>query len=799
MISEKIRHYMNQRFSEKKQSLLLSIKSLYRRRIINQLRSAKKIIYNRPVFTIAASISILLNLSILVFMALPVSNETLRGKSSLLLLSEEGIPIRIFRDRESGAYSEWMPLEEYPEKLIDVVIRAEDKRFYYHFGVDPVAVLRSFYLNIKNLRIVSGASTISQQMVRIAYADSIPDNALLRKLYEVIYSVKLELYFSKDDILEAYINRVPLKYNRMGMAAASREIFSKSPEFLSTEESIALAVLIRQSRVSKNIFKKRFLYLRSLTGQSQTLDREAENQIIASVFKSSAGSKEETLTLQNEKSPHFTEWMSGNFKSMSGRIQTHISSRLSDEILSILNRELMTLEYNRAGNGAVVVLEIADNQNLFNSQKSLLLKAMIGSRDFQSEDAGQVNGALALRNAGSTLKPFIYALSMEKLGLRPYSILDDSKISLAGREGGMYQPKNYDLNYWGKITLREALATSRNIPAVKLLNDSGIEEFYKLLKKMNVDHMMHSPEYYGPGMALGSAGLSLLELTRLYSVFPAHGTLLPLEIGHDESDKKIVFGSENKIFPEEFAYKITHILADQDVRRKAFGNRSFLDFPYDVAAKTGTSKDYRDSWTVGYTSKYIVGVWVGNFSGDTMQSISGVFGAGRIFQLVMRILEKEKRNRFLYPDDWKTISICRISGHKAKDNCPAYSEIFTGEEKIPEDCGGNHTGADEEYYAASQNNSYDDAHFIQSPQNGEVYLLDPHSPDDIQGIPLEIKFPDANEYEYAVNGKKMNPARSEIKQFLKLKEGMHKIEIFRYNEMVESVEFEVKNQTGIKK
>ncbi|MDH5656730.1 MAG: penicillin-binding transpeptidase domain-containing protein, partial [Spirochaetia bacterium] len=443
-------------------------------------------------------------------------------------------------------------------------------------------------------------------------------------------------------------------------------------------------------------------------------------------------------------------------------------------------------QFHQAGNGAVVVFEIKKDRNIFKEKPSLILKAMAGSRDFNDPEEGQVNGALAVRNGGSTLKPFIYAMAMEKLNLSPYSIIDDSESEFEAGYDGMYRPKNYDLNYWGKLTLRESLAASRNIPAVKLLKAGGIEEFYELLKKMEVAHINHSPEYYGPGMALGTTGLSLFEITRLYSSFITEGVLLPVEIGSDEKKQKLHFGTEAQIFNSDTAYRITHILADSEIRKKAFGRRSFLDFPFEVAAKTGTSKDYRDSWTIGYTSNYIVGVWVGNFSGESMQNISGVYGAGRIFHQVIRLLEENPHHKFSYPSEWREISICRISGKRSGPHCPRQTEHLLRGDDSPELCSGTH---DTENIPGSLDSGL--KKMIQSPSQGEIYIIDPHSPDHYQQIPLKIILPQKDGYTIAVNGKIFNPENSVLTRMLTLNEGRHRIEVFKDGISVDSAEFEI--------
>lgn len=727
----------------------------------------------------------------LAFLMWPVGEARIRGYSSAVLLSSEGVELRHFRERSLGAYSEWVSLSEYPEHLIRAVLEAEDGRFYYHPGFDPLAFGRAVYQNLRSGRVVSGGSTITQQLVRIAYASALPKNDYLRKALEIGLALRVTLQFSKDEILEAYLNRIPLKYNRMGMAAGSRGLFGKTPALLSKEESLALTVLIRQSHVSDPVFRARYrnLYKR-LYGEAQSLneghkeghdeapekelDEELLERISAKLQARASENSPEIFT--PARAPHFVEWFEEEIRDFSGALRTEISSNLSLRVSEIVNAELAALGQNEASNAAVVVLELAGDK--------LYLRALVGSRDFMAQEGGQVNGALAIRTAGSSLKPFIYGEAFESLGYRSYQIIEDSDISIPTEvPGETYRPRNYDLNFWGAITVREALATSRNIPAIKLAEEIGLDQYFELLRELKIDHMKNSPSYYGPGAALGTIGVSLLDLTRAYSVFPAGGALYPLVLAREEGGAEIVYGEESSVFSEETAAAITHILSDSDIRRKAFGRRSFLDFPFEAAAKTGTSKDYRDSWTVGYTSRYVVGVWVGNFSGEEMRNISGVFGAGRIFQQTMRLFYEDNNHEFRYPDGASRVYFCRISGRRAGELCPAQEElVFEEPEKLKSEiCKGDHSEA-----------AFGDSPRITSPVNGEVFLIDPHSPPDHQQIPVSLREPQNGETHFQIDGGPREPYTAQLRRLIAPARGEHRVVIYRGAEAVEEVRFEVR-------
>ncbi len=707
----------------------------------------------------------------ILFLGWPLNESRIRGASSVVLLSQEGVELRHFRE-PTGAYAEWLALEEYPDFLRQTVIAAEDKRFYYHPGFDPFAFFRAIYQNVTLGRVVSGGSTITQQLCRLAYAGWMPENDYARKAVEIAFALRLTFHLSKERVLEAYLNRVPLKFNRLGLASASRGIFGKSPRMLAKEEAVALAVLIRQSAVSPALFRIRYrdLYERVYPGEEP--DEDLLNEITKAIH--SGGAENTDIIFRSDRAPHFVEWFDQKYssgQSSGGGLNTEISSDLSGKISEMINAELAALGKNNATNAAAVVLELRNGK--------LFLRAMVGSKDFLNQDGGQVNGALAIRTAGSSLKPFIYGKAMESLGLRSWDIIQDSDISISTDvPGETYRPRNYDLNYWGNITVRESLATSRNIPAVALVEKIGLDHYFELLNSVGIDHMKNSPSYYGPGAALGTIGVSLFDLTRAYSVFPAEGVLLPLVIGKNKNGE-IQYGKSVKVFDKETAYSITHILSDGSVRRKAFGKRSFLDFPFDVAAKTGTSKDYRDSWTVGYTSQYIVGVWVGNFSGVEMKNISGVFGAGRIFQQTMRLLYPENRHTFSYPESSREEIFCRISGKKAGTDCPSQIDLVF--ESGPEICDGNH-----------QENTHTDKNLIISPVQGEVFLIDPHSPRDIQGIPIRLNNPGGPGNAYQIDDGKKWEYENSVTRIFSLPEGSHQIKIYRDDTILEEVSFEVR-------
>lgn len=434
-------------------------------------------------------------------------------------------------------------------------------------------------------------------------------------------------------------------------------------------------------------------------------------------------------------------------------------------------------------NGAVIILKRDTGQEV------LQLTAMVGSSNFYDDAAGQVNGAVSIRNAGSSLKPLLYALAIDQYNYRPNTILEDRDITLPTGSGETYRPRNYDLSYWGSLTLREALGASRNIPAIAMVQKIGIPNFYRFLKKAGFGHIKEGPSHFGPGIALGTAGASLLELTVAYGAFINGGYKLPLLIGSKSNGRGIIIGSRDRIISEETSLKITHILADRDIRRRSTGSRNFLDFPFDVAVKTGTSKDYRDAWTIGYLPEYVVGVWVGNFSGRVMKRVSGAWGSGRVFQQVIRLLAGRDRPRFQYPGEFREVTVCRITGKIAREGCPTCMELINRNSPISAVCDGSHG---EETTGYNPNREP----LVVSPVHGETYIIDPLRGRAGQQVPLKISFAPGSEaqsrYYFSVNNSKREHLRGSFERLLSLKRGDHEVVIYRDGGIFQCVVFSVR-------
>jgi len=713
---------------------------------------------------------------IVIFFLLPVSRERLRSGGSMRLYSKEGTLLRQFNPSDGAASIRWFPLNEFPAHIKEYVIAAEDRRFYYHPGFDPLAIARASVQNMRAMEIVSGGSTITQQAARMVYAEILPRNIILKKFCEIIFAIKLELHFTKDEILEVYLNRVPMKFNQQGLPAASVRIFGRDIRFISRAESAALVILIRRNQASVDMFRERFaIFLKKNnldeTGQLAGIERNLFSR--GAFFYTSVQSD----------TPHFEEFIRSAADDATGDVKTSISANLNESVNRIIKSELKFLARYNVENAAVIVLRLPQDRS-----GRVELVAMVGSENFYEGDSGQVNGCTSIRSAGSTLKPLLYGLAMDSAGYKPWSIINDTPLTFATNKGETWSPKNNDMSCWGPITIREALACSRNIPAVYLAGQVGIPVFYKFLFKAGFTHMEREPDFYGPGLALGAGGASLLQLCRAYTAIACGGVMYPVYIGTGINGSEIFYGRHEELFTEKTSYRLVHILSDSEARRRAFGSRNFLDFPFDVAVKTGTSKDFRDGWTIGFTEDYLVGVWVGNFSGKMMNSVSGGWGAGRIFHQVVRTVTDRKRPHFRYPGHFAMARFCRVSGLPAGPYCSYSMELVDHTDNFTSECGiCSGKGSASGLYSSGHEPE------VLSPVNGETFVIDPTLPSGTQLIPLRIITARnaSGKYYYSIDSKKRLPLERAVESVISLARGSHRLDIYNGERLIRTVIFKV--------
>lgn len=640
---------------------------------------------------------------------------------SLRLEDRNGLLLREVLSDEGGR-CRWVGLEDVSPHLLKATIAAEDRDFFFHSGVHLFSVVRAFRQNLRHGRVVSGASTISQQVVRNIFRGR---RNIFSKMREVWLALRLERSLSKEDILVQYLNRIPFGNQAYGCEAASRLYFDKPASHLSLAESALLAGLPR-SPSALNPYRN---LAAAVERQKRILGKMHALRLITTEEWQRARTERLRLISPQEKfrAPHFCDYLLGRMNAREkrrwGAVRTTLDYALQARVETLLRNHLKLLNHRGVTNGAAVILD--------NSGGEIL--CLVGSKDFFDEaDGGQVNGALALRQPGSALKPFTYALALER-GMTASAILHDAPTQFPTPEG-FYMPQNYGRRFHGPVRMRDALACSYNIPAVSILQAVGPDLLYRRLKDLSFHSLDEGPAYYGLGLTLGNGEVALLELARAYSAL-ARGGIFREEravlkyIGKDGSPEVLPEESpEHRAFSPQVSYIITDILSDADARIPAFGYNSPLSLPFPAAAKTGTSKDFRDNWTVGYSVTYTVGVWVGNFNGKPMHNVSGITGCGPLFRDIMLLLHAGGRGgEFPRPSGLITVDICPESGKQAHDSCPGrVKEIYIEGTEPKERCAGGHVRKSQEYLNAGMRpdvRAEDLA--VTFPQDGDVFKLDP--------------------------------------------------------------------------
>jgi len=483
------------------------------------------------------------------------------------------------------------------------------------------------------------------------------------------------------------------------------------------------------------------------------------------------------------RAPHFCDLVLDSLETRarygSREVWTTLDLGLQKKIEVLLGRRVDSLRDRGISNGAAVVM---DNKN-----GDIL--ALVGSADyFADADSGQVNGALALRQPGSTLKPFTYALALEG-GLTAASIIEDAPEAFAVLDGN-YEPRNYDRRFHGPVRLRSALASSYNVPAVTLLESIGPDILYYRLKALGFDSLEKQPGHYGLGLTLGNGEVRLLELVKAYAALASGGrfrrerTVLK-RTGRD--GRETSFGPEKAlaVLAPGAAYIITHILSDPDARVPTFGYDSPLRLPFPCAAKTGTSKDYRENWTVGYTTAYTVGVWMGNFDGKPMHDVSGITGCGPLFRDIFLLLDPGAISRpFPEPAGLVRASICPVSGGLAGPGCPGnVLEIFMAGTEPRKPCGGHHglgSGAPHPRPAdeTGKNLRSNPALRVAYPPDGSVFRIDTVLRREYQVLGLKAGGPAADaegEVEWWINGTRAGRAHPDEDFLWNLEPGSYTI------------------------
>ncbi len=545
-----------------------------------------------------------------------VRTGTLGSESTLL--SRDGEPLQRLRVDMTRRQLEWTVLASISPSLVRAVVAVEDQRFWWHFGFDPVSGASAVKDQFGKGR-GRGASTITMQLAGLlTEGDRFGRRSFDEKLAQFRYAVALEHRWSKQQIVEAYLNLVPLRGELVGVRAASLGMFGHAPDALDEAESAVLAALVRSPSASRSVIARRACAVMKKVNKADECPRA---ELAAATLPSYP------LAMSGlDEAPHLA-------RKLLTRAGTSVHSTLDAPLqrlaAEILRNRLASLAERNVEDGAVIVLDNASGEVL----------AYVGSSGDLS-GAAAVDGAAALRQPGSTLKPFLYGVAIEQRWLTAASLLDDSPLALA-TPTGLYVPQNYERDFKGVVSVRSALAASLNVPAVRTLQLVGVERFRQTLQSFGMSSVKHDGEYYGYGLALGGGDTSLLALTNAYRALANGGVWSPLRLQIGDARD----GEPVRVLSAEASFIVSNILADSAARASTFGLASPLSTRSWAAVKTGTSKGMRDNWAIGYTDRYTVGVWVGNFSGAPMWDVSGVTGAAPIWREIVEHLHAGRPSR----------------------------------------------------------------------------------------------------------------------------------------------------------
>lgn len=594
---------------------------------------------------------------ILVFITwpLPPKFSSVELERSTKILDKNEVLLYEVRNAEFGAH-EYIAINNVPTTFLALLVATEDSSFYSHNGISLRGIARAAWQNIRAGRVVSGGSTITQQLVRNVLRPK--KRTVFYKVKEAVIAIKLDAQLSKKNILELYVNKVYFGHQAYGIAAAAKVYFGKSVHELSVAESSLLVGLL-QSPSSYNPFYN----MPAATGRQQIVLQSAVREgVITQAERDQIAVQELQLTTDTVsiKAPHFVMWLlqqNVNPLHETSAIITTIDAALQTQIEDIIDYQLQRLEEKHVTSAAVVVLDVHTGE----------LLSMVGSADYFNDDnAGKVNSATALRQPGSTLKPFTYALALMQ-GDTAATTVADTDIHLRTQDGNNYTPRNYDFEHHGLVRYREALANSYNIPAIKVLQKVGIESFMRLLSAAGITSLTKHADFYGLALTLGAGEVSLLELTQAYGMLANQGNFLPITAVRKAD---VPVQPPQQIVPNQVAWLVTDILSDTSARVAEFGLDNVLEFDFPVAAKTGTTRNARDNWVIGYTPSRVVGVWVGNANNDPMIGTSGITGAGPIFHDVMNAaMSNIPKQDFTKPSGLVEQKICRLSGLLPTELC----------------------------------------------------------------------------------------------------------------------------------
>ena len=612
--------------------------------------------------------------------------------SDTTLVDRHGVPIQTMRIDKDVRRLAWASIAEMSPALLTAIVLSEDKRFYEHGGVDWQAAATSAWANLWNTK-TRGASTLTMQLAGLVddgLARPRGGRSVVQKLGQAVTATRLEATWKKSEILEAYLNEVPFRGEIVGIDALAQTLFAKHPSGLDAQEAAIAVALVRSPNAKAADVADRACGVLTL----QRLDCVGVRGLAeASLARRGA------MPLGEQLAPHFARQV---VDPSGPSVQpSTIDASLQRFATAELRRQLAELAGRNAEDGAVVVLDNATGEVL----------AWVGSSGDLS-GAAEVDGVLARRQPGSTLKPFVYELAFERRLLTPATLIDDSPAQI-GTAAGLYLPQNYDHAWKGFVSARTALGASLNVPAVRVGTMLGTDALYERLNTLGLA-LPQSAGWYGASLALGSADVTLLALTNAYRTLANGGMQSPVQ---RVPGAKV---ESTRVADAAASFLVADILADNNARVRTFGWASPLATRGFAAVKTGTSKDMRDNWCIGFTDRYTIGVWAGNASGEAMHDVSGVSGAAPVWRAIVAYLHAGAPSKAPRPP--AGVVIQRITFESRRE--PDRVELFLA-------------GSERAVQRASTEVAGGDRYGITSPRDGSIFAIDPDIPPAAQRITFE--------------------------------------------------------------
>jgi penicillin-binding protein 1C len=610
------------------QALLLGMKVTLRKYTVTKYLQ----LYKRLSLVMLGA-TLLLVVCVVIFTPVP-SFESVRASavsSEATLLDRHGVEIERLRLDHKRRMLDWVALDQVSPMFQRAILAAEDKRFYWHPGVDPVGAVSALVDNLHRTH-ARGASTITMQLASVL-ADkqsSTHTRGWYAKLRQAKDALAIELHWSKREILEAYLNHVPFRGELVGIDAAAQGLLVKGPSGLDDADAAVLASLVRAPSASRITIAKRACATIKAIHQEETntTPQQIANLCERASFLASSLPQYPYPMRGADDAPHLARRL---LTQPGEQKRVALDASLQRFAHETLRTHLAELSQQNVEDGAVVVLDNVTGEVL----------AYVGSSGDLS-GAPEVDGVAALRQPGSTLKPFLYGIAMDQGWLNASSVLDDSPLALT-TPSGLYIPQDYDRHFRGAVSVRYALGSSLNVPAVRTLTMVGVDRFLETLRALGMTSLTREANHYGYGLALGGAETTLLQLTNAYRALANGGQWSPTSffpmVDNDASSARALEQGK-RVLSEQASFVVADILADAMARTLTFGFSSPLSTRTWAAVKTGTSKAMRDNWAIGFTNRYTVGVWIGNFSGAPMWDVSGVTGAAPIWRDVIEYLHQ---------------------------------------------------------------------------------------------------------------------------------------------------------------